>query len=355
MIIRTSQRRQYTALPNAMLRDSRLTVGTNGALAFLLALPENWEIRPRQIARQLSAEGQRPLGLKRVYRVLREMSEAGYLARSDEQSRNENGDFGSYIYIVGPDATTVAEVARECGVANSAHSRFAQTPTDRASYKITRILKKPTLPSHDKTSAAAVGLPAAWKGTDRKEHRAFVFIPSHPWSRWMEYLKVAGEALPEPITRVIKGQLRQGAWMPSYRPPGAIVGRASELATQITAAEVQPSAALVRSLRGPPAQKVPSGSVRAALPEPITRVIKGQLRQGAWMPSYRPPGAIVGRASELATQITAAEVQPSAASGAYGDRRPQKVPSGSVRAEDTAQGDAQLQLRAKHADGPAAA
>lgn len=252
MIIRTTPHRNFTSLPNAMLRDRRLSIETKGALAYLLSLPDNWEIRPSQVAAELSQE-ERPLGLKRLYRIFAEMREAGYMARSDAQGRGETGGFGSYVYIVGPDKETVSKAVEECSVANLPHGRFVHAQNDRASNKI-NISNKPTPTPSDPPSGETAGSPIEETRQSSRSHkgrRAFVFIPSRPWTQWVQHLTAhggGGEPMPVPVVRVVKGQQRTGAWMPSYRPPGALV-RFSELAAQITASELKPSPLLIRSLR----------------------------------------------------------------------------------------------------------
>ncbi len=114
MIIRTAVTREYTSLPNALLRDKRLSLETKGLLAYLLSLPPSWEVRPRVVAAAVSPEEGRPLGMDRLRRMFNEAIRAGYMARSQNQTKREDGFFGAYVYIVGPDPEAVsAEVAAQ--------------------------------------------------------------------------------------------------------------------------------------------------------------------------------------------------------------------------------------------------
>jgi hypothetical protein len=111
MIIRNSPRRSFTALPNAIFRDRRLSLDTKGLLAYLLSLPSNWEIRPHLIAKALSPQGGRPIGRERLQRMFAELIAAGYMAKSNGQSHRDGGYWGPFTYIVGADPAAVEEEA----------------------------------------------------------------------------------------------------------------------------------------------------------------------------------------------------------------------------------------------------
>jgi hypothetical protein len=116
MIIRTSPRHSFTALPNAIFRDKRLSLDSKGLLAYLLSLTPNWEIRPQLIAKQMSPAGGRPIGRERLQRMFGELKAAGYMAKSKDQSHRDGGYWGSFTYIVGADPKTVEEEAAVSGV-----------------------------------------------------------------------------------------------------------------------------------------------------------------------------------------------------------------------------------------------
>jgi hypothetical protein len=131
MIIRTSPRRSYTAIPNAIFRDKNLSLDTKGLLAYLLSLPANWEIKPAVLAKSLSPKDGRPLGRDRLRRMFAEAQAAGYMVRSEKQAHRVDGDWGSYVYIVGPEPALVADEAQAHGidVTFSAQSALASTRT----------------------------------------------------------------------------------------------------------------------------------------------------------------------------------------------------------------------------------
>lgn len=117
MIIRSSPRRQFTALPNAIFRDKRLSLDARAVLAYLLSLPPNWELRPPVICERLSPLKGRPLGRDRLYRIFDEMLAIGYMARSSNQSRDgETGRWGAFVYIVGSDPEAVKREANDHSV-----------------------------------------------------------------------------------------------------------------------------------------------------------------------------------------------------------------------------------------------
>lgn len=236
MIIRINYKRSFTSLPNAIFRDPRLSIEARGLLAFLLTLPENWRINPQQIADAIG------VGIKKLYRLFRELRDAGYMARSDAQPRDNAGNFGSFEYIVGPSAESVAEAVAECSVANLPQGRFALAPNGRA-YNKTQIETKPTpTPSTFCAVAQKAGQPR------KRTRQAFVFVPSKPWSEWFAYLSRNEQPIPEPVSRSIKGQTRLGVWMPTYRPPGARSGRVAAVAANIDPAALKASPFLVEAL-----------------------------------------------------------------------------------------------------------
>src|SRR5262245_45275739 len=92
-----------------MLRDKRLSLDTRGMLAYLNSLPRNWQIRPAVLARQLSQNDGRQIGRERLQRMFDEAQAAGYMARSQEQSHDDDGRWGSFVYIVGSDPELVKQ------------------------------------------------------------------------------------------------------------------------------------------------------------------------------------------------------------------------------------------------------
>ena len=94
MIIRTPKNRDnpYAQINKFALRDPSLSLKAKGLLAFLLSLPDNWQIRPREIQRHHTN------GEKSVYSGLKELINAKYLKRI--QHKDAKNQFSEYEYIV---------------------------------------------------------------------------------------------------------------------------------------------------------------------------------------------------------------------------------------------------------------
>ena len=116
MVIRPVVRREFVALPNAILNDRRLSADTRAMLAYILSKPRTWEVRPRALAKALS--GPIPLGQKRLARMFHEASAAGYMIRSKTQEHKDDGSFGRYAYYIGmpEDIAHAAKVTKEHGI-----------------------------------------------------------------------------------------------------------------------------------------------------------------------------------------------------------------------------------------------
>lgn len=80
-------RRDYTVVSNKVLRDAKLSFKATGLLAFLLSLPEEWQPRSNHLA-SIKTDGR-----DSVRSALRELEEAGYLARSRRLAPNGTFDW----------------------------------------------------------------------------------------------------------------------------------------------------------------------------------------------------------------------------------------------------------------------
>lgn len=67
---------KFAIIPNAVAEDTRLTFEARGVLCYLLAKPHNWQVSVDDIRK---AGG---IGRDKVYRILKELLEAGYLRRA---------------------------------------------------------------------------------------------------------------------------------------------------------------------------------------------------------------------------------------------------------------------------------
>jgi hypothetical protein len=87
----------YYHLDKSISEDKRLSWGARGLLVFLLGKPDNWQVSVTNLVNQ-TAESGKPSGRDSVYSLLNELVSAGYVIR--EQSKNQDGKFGSIDYIV---------------------------------------------------------------------------------------------------------------------------------------------------------------------------------------------------------------------------------------------------------------
>src|SRR4030081_2523529 len=94
MIIRHRHKGRFTVVPNAIFNDDRLSLGAKGLLGYLLSLPGNWQVRHDRLQYKLG------VGRKLLNKLLLELEEAGYLARDEEQARDEQNRFMPYNYVV---------------------------------------------------------------------------------------------------------------------------------------------------------------------------------------------------------------------------------------------------------------
>ena len=95
--------RGYTKLRNVFLQDRRLSFEARGLICFLLSLPDDWEVTVQSII----ASG--PSGRDKVYRMLKEAEQFGYIL--PEQGRKQAGKFDRQLYLVSDDPTALIERA----------------------------------------------------------------------------------------------------------------------------------------------------------------------------------------------------------------------------------------------------
>lgn len=102
-IVRRRRSRGFAIVPNEMLDDATLTLEERGALAWLLARHDAWEVRPSAL-RALWG-----VGRNKVYSILSALIDAGYVGRSLVRSE---GRLIGYEYVVydEPPAAPVSEV-----------------------------------------------------------------------------------------------------------------------------------------------------------------------------------------------------------------------------------------------------
>lgn len=84
---------QYTQIPNAWVRDTRLSFKARGLLVYLMSHTPGWNMSIRSLAK---ANG---TGMDTVKSAVNELEELGYLQRSEEQQRTEAGTFADFVWV----------------------------------------------------------------------------------------------------------------------------------------------------------------------------------------------------------------------------------------------------------------
>jgi hypothetical protein len=82
----------FTQIPNAWLRDTRISLGAKGLLAQLLSHAPGWRISQESLGRDNG------VGRDAIRTLINELLEAGYLSRSEDRERTEKGYLGGYSY-----------------------------------------------------------------------------------------------------------------------------------------------------------------------------------------------------------------------------------------------------------------
>jgi len=108
---------QFTQIPNAWVRDSRLSLKARGLLVQLMSHRVGWSVSIRTLAKTNNC------GLRTIRSAIDELIEFGYLSRSEEQGRDEEGNFTDYTYTT-QDPPEMGDLARlRFATTQSAHAR----------------------------------------------------------------------------------------------------------------------------------------------------------------------------------------------------------------------------------------
>jgi len=93
MTVITRQRSdKFAIVPNAIAEDDRISFEARGMLVYLLAKPNDWEVRIGDLQRAGS------IGRDKAYRILGELIDAGYVTRSKQ--RRPGGTYGETEYVI---------------------------------------------------------------------------------------------------------------------------------------------------------------------------------------------------------------------------------------------------------------
>ena len=98
MIIRRQLTANYTAIPNNVVTDQRMSIEARWLLTYLLTKPHNWVVRITDIR---NSGG---IGRDKAYALLKELCEIGYIKKVE--SREEGGTYTNVEYIVSDSTKT---------------------------------------------------------------------------------------------------------------------------------------------------------------------------------------------------------------------------------------------------------
>ncbi len=87
----------FTILDRRIAEDPALSWGARGLLVYLLGKPDHWQVSPAALVNETRDSGA-PLGLDGVRALLRQLTGAGYVVRT--QARDATGTLGTVTYVV---------------------------------------------------------------------------------------------------------------------------------------------------------------------------------------------------------------------------------------------------------------
>ena len=90
-ILHKHQRTTYTPIDNEVLRDPNLSWRATGMLAYLLSLPDNWNVNIEDLTRRKTA------GRTAARSTMQELKDAGFVVL--KESRDEKGHFHKDIHV----------------------------------------------------------------------------------------------------------------------------------------------------------------------------------------------------------------------------------------------------------------
>ena len=104
-MIRVEKKTNYVILNKEALENANLSWKAKGLLAYLLSLPDNWQI----YIEELSSHSRD--GIDSTASAIKELINNGYITR--DRVRNEKGQLKNYIYIVHEIAETIENTGDE--------------------------------------------------------------------------------------------------------------------------------------------------------------------------------------------------------------------------------------------------
>jgi hypothetical protein len=92
-IFRSHPSKDFTVIPNALLRDSRLSLDMRGLLVSLLQLPEDWTVHLEHLADHFG------VGKDKMQSLMRKLIEAGYVVRTEVRDGDSQKWRGTVYHI----------------------------------------------------------------------------------------------------------------------------------------------------------------------------------------------------------------------------------------------------------------
>lgn len=111
----------FTQIPNAWLRDTRLSLKAIGLLAQIMSHTPGWNMSIRALAK---ANG---TGQDTIKTAVLELEKLGYLRRSEKQKQNEDGTFADYEFVTqDPSQNPVTGKSRHGETGHKEEHRFIE-------------------------------------------------------------------------------------------------------------------------------------------------------------------------------------------------------------------------------------
>ncbi len=83
--VRHDREKPFVQVSRELLQDTTIDLQAKGLLVFMLDKPDAWNVRPRELARELK------VSKNTVYRILEKLISARYVVRTDIRRRKPDG------------------------------------------------------------------------------------------------------------------------------------------------------------------------------------------------------------------------------------------------------------------------
>ena len=100
----------YVMISKKMLRDQSISPKAKGLLCFMLSLPDDWIMRPKQVAKAMA------ISPDQVYTILKELIPSGYAVRT--RVKNSKGQYGPTSYDFFEEKQQISTVSQNPETAN---------------------------------------------------------------------------------------------------------------------------------------------------------------------------------------------------------------------------------------------